>query len=306
MDSVIHIQGNPRSDLTPLILIHAVSGFALPYLALGSLGSPYDVGTSYFPFGDFDTSSICDDNDTRPVYGISSPAYSQKGYRLPGSLEDLAQEYVALIQREIQPKGPYLLGGWSMGGMIALKMASVLRQRGETVLHVIMIDSTDPRTFQPFADPAEHESLTILTFKGVARRMRMRSVTALSNSTCDSDSDDDQDGPIEMLSRLRSHIHNGIRIIAGAKDKGYLSEGYDGDATLIKCTSLGPMSPVLSRRRRSVARRRFDDEHLGWTKNGGLPNLRTVMFSSDHDSAFDGANAVELTEIIQDILSSIV
>ena len=59
---------------------------------------------------------------------------------LPGRLEDMAAEYVAAI-RELQPRGPYLLGGWSAGGLVALEMAQQLLARGESIQILALLDT---------------------------------------------------------------------------------------------------------------------------------------------------------------------
>jgi thioesterase domain-containing protein len=41
----------------------------------------------------------------------------------------------------VQPRGPYLLGGWSMGGILAYEMARQLQARGEEVGLVALIDA---------------------------------------------------------------------------------------------------------------------------------------------------------------------
>ena len=61
---------------------------------------------------------------------------------LPGRMEEMAAEYVAAI-REIQPHGPYLLGGWSAGGLVALEMAQQLLAAGRV---------------DPPARPARHDA----------------------------------------------------------------------------------------------------------------------------------------------------
>jgi hypothetical protein len=55
----------------------------------------------------------------RPFYGIRSRGLHCEP-ELPGRLEEMAEEYVTAI-REVQPRGPYLLGGWSAGGLVALE-----------------------------------------------------------------------------------------------------------------------------------------------------------------------------------------
>ena len=128
MQFITHLQGDPHSSLTPLFLIHAVSGLSSPYLRLGRLGDEY----SYI-------------DGERMVYGIASPIYGSRSFKASATLQELANRYVDAIRAK-QPHGPYLLGGWSMGGMLAIKMADILLQHGEQVLKVIMIDSANPET----------------------------------------------------------------------------------------------------------------------------------------------------------------
>ena len=58
----------------------------------------------------------------RPFYGIRSRGLHGEEEDLPGRMEEMAAEYVAAL-RVIQPEGPYHLGGWSAGGLVALEMA---------------------------------------------------------------------------------------------------------------------------------------------------------------------------------------
>lgn len=51
--------------------------------------------------------------------------------------------YIAEIQRR-QPHGPYLLGGWSAGGVMAYEVARQLLVAGEAVRRLILIDSPTP------------------------------------------------------------------------------------------------------------------------------------------------------------------
>lgn len=55
----------------------------------------------------------------------------------------LAAHHVATI-REHQPRGPYVLVGWSMGGSLAFEMAVQLERAGETVSHLALIGATPP------------------------------------------------------------------------------------------------------------------------------------------------------------------
>ncbi len=52
----------------------------------------------------------------------------------------MAASYVKEI-RDVQPQGPYLLSGWSMGGLIALEAARQLLAAGQEVALVAMLDT---------------------------------------------------------------------------------------------------------------------------------------------------------------------
>ncbi|WP_165226314.1 amino acid adenylation domain-containing protein [Aquisphaera insulae] len=60
-----------------------------------------------------------------------------------GTIEELAGSYLAAM-REVQPAGPYLLGGYSLGGTVALEMARRLNAEGERVALLAMLDATAP------------------------------------------------------------------------------------------------------------------------------------------------------------------
>ena len=59
-------------------------------------------------------------------------------------IEDMAAAYVASVRRR-QPAGPFLLGGMCAGGLIAFEMARQLERAGETVEHVILMDTATPQ-----------------------------------------------------------------------------------------------------------------------------------------------------------------
>ena len=57
-----------------------------------------------------------------------------------GSVRELAAHYVQLISEE-QRHGPYFLGGYSYGGLVAYEMASLLTEQNQRVEFVAMIDT---------------------------------------------------------------------------------------------------------------------------------------------------------------------
>ena len=58
--------------------------------------------------------------------------------------EDMARDNLAEI-REVQPNGPYFLGGFSGGGIVAYEMAQQLLAAGEEIGILVMLDSIPAR-----------------------------------------------------------------------------------------------------------------------------------------------------------------
>ena len=68
---------------------------------------------------------------TRGIDGVEEPF---------DRIEDMAQFYLDAI-REVQPHGPYLLIGYSLGGLVTLEMAQRLSESGEKIALLAMLDS---------------------------------------------------------------------------------------------------------------------------------------------------------------------
>jgi thioesterase domain-containing protein/NAD(P)-dependent dehydrogenase (short-subunit alcohol dehydrogenase family)/acyl carrier protein len=80
--------------------------------------------------------------DDQPVYGIQHRGVD--GLLPPHeSIEEMALACIADVQR-VQPRGPYLLGGFSAGGLVAFEMARALRQNGDAVALLVLLDTWDP------------------------------------------------------------------------------------------------------------------------------------------------------------------
>ncbi len=78
----------------------------------------------------------------RPFYGLQ--ARGLLGDKPPhDTLHDAARDYLAEV-RQVQPHGPYLLGGFSGGGLTALEMAWALQDAGEEVSLLVLLDTPLP------------------------------------------------------------------------------------------------------------------------------------------------------------------
>jgi amino acid adenylation domain-containing protein len=84
------------------------------------------------------------------------PVYAFQARGLDGNiikdatLEDMAAAYVAEL-RSFQPEGPYFLGGFCLGGLLALEAAEQLTAAGQKVALVILVQSIHPEAmdFKP-------------------------------------------------------------------------------------------------------------------------------------------------------------
>ncbi|WP_437606619.1 beta-ketoacyl synthase N-terminal-like domain-containing protein [Sorangium sp. So ce834] len=74
----------------------------------------------------------------RPFYGLQAIGLDD-GAAPDERIEDMAARYLEAI-RSVKPAGPYLLGGWSLGGLVAFEMAHQLVRCGERVALLAMID----------------------------------------------------------------------------------------------------------------------------------------------------------------------
>ncbi|SHM11856.1 non-ribosomal peptide synthetase [Actinacidiphila paucisporea] len=77
-----------------------------------------------------------------PVHAFQAPTPSSGGGPLD-KVEDFAGHYLEALLA-VQPHGPYRLGGWSSGGVIAFELAHLLEARGESVERLAVLDSPSP------------------------------------------------------------------------------------------------------------------------------------------------------------------
>lgn len=84
-----------------------------------------------------------------PVYGLYSqveidilhqPANHPQAHL---NIQGLARDYLAII-RSVQAHGPYFMGGFSIGGVLAFEVAQLLRREGESVGLLVLLDSMLP------------------------------------------------------------------------------------------------------------------------------------------------------------------
>jgi thioesterase domain-containing protein len=102
----------------PFFCVHAIGGAVFSYAELARCMGP-----------------------ERPFYGLQAPGLD--GGAAVGDVPGMAAAYIAAIQ-SVQPAGPYLLGGWSFGGVVAFEMARQLQAGGFEVGLLALLDSHAP------------------------------------------------------------------------------------------------------------------------------------------------------------------
>ncbi|MFC7955862.1 AMP-binding protein [Rhodococcoides kroppenstedtii] len=92
----------------------------------------------------------------RPVYGLQAHGLESRA-RPDRTVRAAARRYVEQIRR-VRPTGPYALAGHSMGGIVALEMASMLHDAGEDVVEVVVVDSRLTTALLDGVDAAAEEA----------------------------------------------------------------------------------------------------------------------------------------------------
>lgn len=87
----------------------------------------------------------------RPFVAIESPELGHSAEIQVKPIEETAANYIEIL-RARQPEGPYLLAGYSYGGVVAYEMARQLMEAGESVPFVGLFDTLNPQTeVRPYA-----------------------------------------------------------------------------------------------------------------------------------------------------------
>jgi thioesterase domain-containing protein/acyl carrier protein len=129
--SVLRAQ-SPSIAWSPLVKIYS-GGDKLPFYCVHPLVGMVFCYYSLLPYLN---------NSQHPFYGLQA-AGLYDDQRPFNTIEEMASCYLKAV-RESQPNGPYLLGGWSLGGLIAFEMAQQLIKQGEQVALLAIIDTPAP------------------------------------------------------------------------------------------------------------------------------------------------------------------
>ncbi|HEY5832672.1 SDR family NAD(P)-dependent oxidoreductase [Streptomyces sp.] len=243
----------PRTDRAPLFVFHPAGGSTSVFRPL----------TDLLPPG-------------QPVFGLDRVESLT-------SVEDKAEHYLGLM-RQVRSEGPYRLLGWSFGGCLAYEVAARLRERGERVGYLGLIDTILPAALpgpppeeillERFARFAEY----VETAYGRRLRLPYRELAAM-----------DEDAQVETLMR---HVADaGLDMSPGVLEHqrtSYIDARIGERYRPRPC----PEPVVLYRAQKAQAlttaidpRYLRDDADLGWAPL--CPRLEVVPVPGDHLSLID-------------------
>lgn len=116
----------PGGSKPPLFLMHAHGGNVLEYYPLANLLDP-----------------------DQPVYAFQARGLDGQIVK-DSKLKDMAAAYITEL-RTLQPEGPYFLGGFCFGGLVALEVAQQLTAAGQEVALLVLINTMHPEAtrFKP-------------------------------------------------------------------------------------------------------------------------------------------------------------
>ena len=224
-------------------IVHDITGMATPFMRLGA----------YMP---------------NEMYAIGDKHFgSETGF---GSIDAMAEHYISLI-KGVQPEGPYIIGGYSYGGSVALCMAAKLAKRGEEVAHLILFDPI-------YIPSSERQGLKSTDWT-------QRSIDRITSNFPDIGE--------KWKNKLRVEIRKNLESMFD-----YEADFYDGPTTLVV--------PNDRSWYRSGAASDFDtgaDDHNGW--DARIKNLNMKIAAGTHDTMFTPAHVKVLAAVVKDIISAV-
>ena len=120
-----------QTEYSSLVPIQPIGTSPVFYCAAGMGGNPLNLRALALEMG-----------IDQPFYGLQ-PQGLDGISKLHRSIPEMASHYIAEIRRK-QPNGPYYLGGYSGGGVVAFEMAKQLVAAGERIGSLVFLDSIAP------------------------------------------------------------------------------------------------------------------------------------------------------------------
>lgn len=259
-----------KGSRPPIFFVHAVGGEVLYYEPL--------------------TRALGDD---QPFYAFQSKLANQERID-PTTMEELAATYIAEMRARF-PRGPYIIGGHSFGGLVAFEMARQLHAQGIVPSALIMLDAYIPGCSEHLTRSAQwanlYENLRRDGVAYLARKLEakyeylsQRLQRKLRLATCAAFRIARRRLPATLRYSLVEETHMKALM-------NYPFEAYEGDLQLIRATDRGVGS---------ISERRNAD--LGWGKRV-KGQLSIYDVDADHSNIVVEPHVRAVADRIRTILS---
>ena len=224
----------------------------------------------------------------QPCYGLQLPTHDVDGRPLE-RIEPMARTLLAEI-RQVRPSGPYCLGGYSFGGLVAYEIAQQLVAAGEEVPLLLMWDTFAPGGME--SRPLPHRALIHLrrlwrtdlwpAFRSLSKRtwriVRRRAGPQPSETT----------GPLAVGNRVRE-----IKRVSRIAFDAYHPEPYPKRVTLLLASersewseffNMDPLAGWQELARGGVALHQVRGQHLGMFDPQWLGQMAQTVRACLHDA----------------------
>ncbi|MEO9651776.1 MAG: SDR family NAD(P)-dependent oxidoreductase [Roseobacter sp.] len=274
-------RSQPEQRFTHLVPMHSGEGGPLTpfFLVAGMFGNVLNLRHLAHLLG-----------ADRPFYGLQ--ARGLYGDADPhDNIPEAARDYIAEM-RQVQPHGPYMVGGFSGGGITAFEIARQLREEGEEISAVILLDTPLPQ--RPALSRRDRVMINWLNLRDegfgyITTWAKKRIMWELKKRRGGAIEDEDA-GPQFHDAAIEAAF---LRSVAD-----YQVESWDGPLTLFR-------PPLLARW--EVAPGRLVDKHKhymfvdnDWTKY--VPSIDIFEVPGDHDSMVLEPNVRVLANRIRRVL----
>jgi len=215
------------------------------------------------------------------LLGGEQPFYAIESYNMYSNnpllttVEALSEKYIAFME-ELKKEGPYYLGGWSFGGLIAYEMARKLTEKGYKINNVYLMD-----TFMP--DEEDRKLLSKLNNREFMKEM-------LSQK--------------EFYNQLPQHFREKILKIQSVEDEAtysYSPGKYSGRVMLFKAAEKVELPEGISPEAREVYEKISEKDMAcndkGWSSY--VANLEVRAIKGNHGTIILGESLREIAGIIQ-------
>ncbi|GAA3396125.1 SDR family NAD(P)-dependent oxidoreductase [Cryptosporangium minutisporangium] len=228
------------------------------------------------------------------------PAYGLERIDELTTIEAKAARYIELV-REVQPHGPYQLGGWSLGGCVAYEMAQQLRAADEEVAFVALIDTIVPLPPEPGKSEQELITDRLMVFLNYLRDIYDIEVDIPYDELFELDDIAQTDLLMKLMADAGLGMSKGI--LQHQRDsyldmrvaERYRIQPYDGRVILYRATE--PADVIAAQDPRYLR----TDEALGFDE--WCSNLEVVPLPGDHLSLIDRPNLDVLASHLDGVLA---